>query len=151
MSNRTRNQRNKKIAERTIPAPPVEAYHSHNVAARAKIGDTLYVKAYATRVMEDIRPTANVLLIIYPGDAAVWHGAHETDKRWHKVTVTSWRRLQSGSGMTISPPRGTKVTGYVFGTNLSVDPPDMTVRAAEGAGQGPVPTAYASTGTGLRM
>lgn len=151
MSDRTRNQRNKKSAERTIPAPPPEAYHSLNVAARAQVGDALYVKAYATRVMQDITPTADVLLIIYPGDVVVWHGAHETDKRWHKVTVTSWRHLQSGSGVTISPPPGTKVTGYVFGTNLSVEPPDMTLRTPKGAGQGPTPTAYGTTGMGLKL
>ena len=149
MGNHRTSKKQKNVAARTIPAPPPEAYHSVNVAARAEVGSTLYVKAYATRVMKDITPTADVLLIIFPGDAVVWHGAHETDKRWHKVTVTSWRRLQSGSGVTISPPRGTKVTGYVFGTNLSVEPPDMTIRAAEGAGQNPYPTAYANTG-GIR-
>jgi hypothetical protein len=146
MGNRRTNRRQSNKAPRTIPAPPPEAYHALNVAARAQVGSTLYVKAYATRVMKDITPTSDVLLIILPGDAVVWQGAHEKDKRWHKVTVTSWRRLQSGSGVTISPPRGTKVTGYVFGTNLSIEPPDMTLRAAEGAGQEPYPTAYANTG-----
>jgi hypothetical protein len=95
-------------------------WESHNVAKRARIGATLYLKVNKARIQKDISPTSDTLAIVLVGEELVWHGAHETDKRFHKVSFTvTHSRVQH------NPLIGTTVTGYIFGSNLSVSPPDM--------------------------
>ncbi len=126
--------------------PPKEVWNSHNVASRATAtGGTLYVKVHSARLMQDISPTSDVLAILSPGDVVTWHGAHETDKRWHKISVTIHRAIPNPYHSNINPPLFSRVTGYIFGSNLSTTPPDMTLRAKEGKRE-MNPTAYANTG-----
>lgn len=101
-------------------------WDSHNVAKRVKIGATLYLKTDKARLQKDITPTSDTLAIVLVGEALVWHGAHETDKRFHKVSFTvTHSRVQH------NPLIGTTVTGYIFGSNLSVAPPDMKLVPCE--------------------
>ena len=129
--------------------PPKEVWNSHNVASRATVGAKLYVKVYAARLMADITPTADVLMVLFPGDAVTWHGSHPTDKRWHKISAVSYRIQPAGDNLHINPPLGTTVTGYIFGANLSTSPPDMTLRAKDGP-RVIDPIAYPSSGQAVK-
>ncbi len=120
-------------------------YESHNVAARVKPGGTLYIKSHTTHLKKDITPTADTIARLMPCDEVIWHGAHETDKRFHKVSFTVSNYKQSGSNRPHNPPMGATVTGYVFGANLAVNPPDMELRPSNPTRKID-PTAYASSG-----
>lgn len=118
-------------------------WEAHNVASRVKIGDTLYVKSHSTHLRADVLPTSDTLAILMPCDEVVWLGSHEKDKRYHKVSFTVKNRR-----ITVNPPLGTTVTGYVFGTNLSVRLPEMELKANPARKIDPV--AYPSFGVGVK-
>ena len=63
-------------------------WESHNVAKRAQTGAKLYLKVHKARIQKDITPTSETLAIVLVGEELVWHGTHETDKRFHKVSFT---------------------------------------------------------------
>jgi hypothetical protein len=128
---------------------PKEVWNAHNVASRVKAGGTLYVKTFAAALKVDITPTADSITVLFPGDAVTWHGPHETDKRWHKVSATIYRVIPNEYHSNINPPPGTRVTGYIFGSNLSTTPPDMTLRAKEGVKQ-INPIAYPTYGQAVK-
>lgn len=122
----------------------INVWEAHNVASRVEVGGTLFVKSHSTHLKADVSPTSDTLAILMPCDKVVWLGAHETDKRYHKVSFTVKNRR-----IRVNPPVGTIVTGYVFGTNLSVLLPDMNLRLANPA-QEINPVAYPSSGVGVK-
>ena len=124
-------------------------WESHNVAAQVKIGGTLYVKVHAAHLRKDVTPTADTIAILMPGDEVVWQGAHETDKRFHKISFTVKNAKQSNLNRKHNPPLGSTVTGYIFGANLAVKPPDMELRSINPAGK-INPVAYPSYGTSVK-
>lgn len=118
-------------------------WEAHNVASRVEVGGTLYVKSHATHLRADVLPTSDTLAILMPCDEVIWLGAHETDKRYHKVRFTvNNRRIK------VNPPLGTIITGYVFGTNLSVRIPEMKLRTDPSRKIDPI--AYPSSGVAVK-
>lgn len=119
-------------------------WEAHNVASRVKIGGMLYVKSHSTHLRADVLPTSDTLAILMPCDEVVWLGTHKTDKRFHKVSFTVVNHR-----VRVNPPIGTTVTGYVFGTNLSVNKPNMELRPSNSSEKFD-PVAYPSYGVGVR-
>jgi hypothetical protein len=78
-----------------------------------KVGEALYIKSKNTRVMQQpgLASSNNVLAILQPLTMVRWLGAVPGTREWQKV---------SHNGRV----------GYVYSTNLSIDRPDMTLRAS---------------------
>ncbi|RKG91678.1 SH3 domain-containing protein [Corallococcus terminator] len=98
----------------------------------AKPGEKLYVKARNTRVLASPEATANVVVVLQPGQQVTWKGAAPTDKQWHLVTE----------------PKGKP--GYVFQTNLSTKPPNMELVAKDGQTRAVDPAAFVSSGAAVK-
>ncbi|CAM3384849.1 SH3 domain-containing protein [Corallococcus sp. ZKHCc1 1396] len=98
----------------------------------AKPGDKLYVKARNTRVLVSAAPTANVVVVLQPGQQVTWNGADPKNKQWHLV----------------KEPGGKP--GYVFQTNLSTKPPNMELVAKDGATRAIDPAAFVSSGAAVK-
>jgi uncharacterized protein YgiM (DUF1202 family) len=99
------------------------------VALAAKVGDNLYVKAKNTKVMDGTAATANVVVVLQPGEQVQWQGA-EADKKWHKVTAKG-------------------KSGVVFVSNLSSQKPSTEIVASQG-GKAMDTQAFASSGAATK-
>ncbi len=73
-------------------------------AVAAKVGDTLFVKAKNTKVLAKASPTADVVVLLQPGDEVVWKGADKKEKRWHKVSVAGKEGLVFQSNLSTAKP-----------------------------------------------
>lgn len=97
-----------------------------------KVGAALYIKAKNTRVMQQpgVASSNDVLVILQPRTMVRWLGAVPGTREWQKVSYAGR-------------------TGYVYSTNLSIDLPDMTLRATrcsacDGSGAVMARTAHAN-------
>jgi uncharacterized protein YgiM (DUF1202 family) len=102
------------------------------VAAAVKPGESLYVKAKNTRVMESPSPTVNVVVILQPGEQVTWEGGDAKNKQWHRVTA----------------PGGKK--GFVFQTNLSTTAPNMELVTDRDGKQRVDPKKFVASGAAVK-
>jgi len=83
--------------------------------AAVKKGETLYVKAKNTRLMDSAATGANVVRVLQPGQTVTWLGKDPKNKQWHQVEVDGKK-------------------GVVFQSTLSAQPPNMELIAGEDGG-----------------
>ncbi|NMO22921.1 SH3 domain-containing protein [Pyxidicoccus fallax] len=101
-------------------------------AGAVKVGESLYVKAKNTRVMESPAPTANAVVILQPGEKVTWEGADPKQKQWHRVTATNGKK------------------GFVFQTNLSTTPPNMELVTDKDGKQQLDPKKFVASGAAVK-
>ena len=109
----TKGRRMKVRKSITVAFAAAAALALAGTAIAAKVGDSLYVKAKNTKLLESTSPTAKVLGVLQPGESVTWNGA-EADKKWHKVSA------KAGSGV-------------VFQSNLSATKPSTEVIGSQGS------------------
>jgi len=76
------------------------------VAAGAKPGDTLYIKARNTRVLKDPSASAAVVVVLQPGAAVIWQGPDPKDKRWQRVVSGKNKGVVLSANLAVEKPKG---------------------------------------------